>query len=943
MYAWLAPITKVEKDGDAVYIYGKATDGSVDNDEQIVDPTFAKRALADWFSTGANVRQMHSTNLPPAGKGVTLESLPDGEYVKSKIVEPTAMKLTAEGVYQGYSVGISRPRIVRDSRAHGGRIVDGKIVELSVVDRPANSMAKFTLAKAAKDGSLRFVGKSVLVPAEYGPTPEPISRYRKGAHVTVFATDIAGEEQAYEGIVTRTGVNAVELDQDGYSDVGGTVRLSSLDITAAYKGAVPVLTKRDVDPDVGGGVDRDKIPSKDHVDPKGRRFPIHSPGDVSDAVSSFGRAKPAIPYDKFRRRLTSIARRKGPEFEAALPDKWKDADKGISTEDSVANATLDKEAFPGAAPPFGSEQKADGADCPTCNGSGKIREGNMTCPDCKGSGKASASAEKAADGACAKCKGAGMFDGAKCDKCKGTGKAFVVDADQPPSADKGADMSSILDDADSIKEDLKDLEDDLEDVSGQKADGDGKDDDKDGDGDSDGDGDGDSDGDGDGDGKGASPAFPKGVRVEQRNGGWVVVKGTEVVGGPHASRDAAEAQRTAIKRERKAEKAAAAKIKKAAKASAKKVAREQDTEVPWLIKRAHDFTCAAYKTEDVTEFYPSIEKNGVAAALGPTAQSALYNMLVKEVSADGGTGSETDDIYHLSKALHALKEFIAAEQAEGGQALALTLAARADLHEAFKAENPILGATGDAAVAGIPKPTDADITPGQYKRPYITAGHQREDASASPAHIPTVTHPISASDYTRGPLTDGHQRYLTGKLAEIHDGIADWRPELCLMRTMTAEGDFGAGRQPVNPLVASLGNGSTNSASSITLTGNGGTFTFGNAPITGGPVAKSITPEDIAAAVTSAVAPFQQQIDHLQKAYDALAAQPDPGRAPIRGIAGATTTKVEKVSAANEAQQEAARGRKQARVDYLMAVARGGNADQRIAAQERLAKMGIEV
>lgn len=876
---------------------------------------------------------MHSTNLPPAGKGLILESLPDGEYVKSKIVEPTAMKLTAEGVYQGYSVGISRPRIVRDNRARGGRIVDGKIVELSVVDRPANSMAKFTLAKAAKDGSVRFIGKSVLVPAEYAPPPEPITRYRKGTHVTVFATNSAGEEQAYEGIVTRTGVNAVELDQDGYTDEGGVARLSSLDITGAYKGSVPDLTKRDFDPGVGGGVDRDKLPSKAFADPKRRKFPIVSPKDVADAARLAGHA--ADP-DAVRSRIKEIARDKGPEFEARLPDTLKDdADKGTNTEDSVANAqTLDKEAFPGAAPPFGSAGEADKAadgTCPTCKGAGKLRDGNLTCPDCGGSGKAAA--EKAADGACVKCKGAGMFDGSKCDKCKGTGKAFVID--QPPAAAKGADMSSILEDADGIKEDVKDLEDDLEDVSGQKADEDGKDGDKDPD--DDGDDDSSDSGDDDSDAKGSGPDFPKGIRVERRDAAWVVAKGAEVL-GTHGSREAAEAHKDALKREKRANKAAKRALK-VATADAKKRAVADDEDIPWLLRRAHDFTCGAYKTADVVEFYPSIEKNGVIAAISPAARGAIYGALVNEV----GAGTSPERIVALGKALRGVSDFLDASQVGGDAAAALALAARDELHEAFKAENPILGAGGDPT-AGIPKPSEDGVEPGKYKRPYISAGHQREDASASPAHIPQVTHPISASDFSRGPLTDGHQRYLTGKLADIHDGLADWKPELCRMSTMGADGTFGPDRQAANPLVSQLSNGTTNAPMSITLTGsNGGSFTYGGVPTTGGPVAKALTSDDIAAAITKAIAPFQQKIDSLQQAYDALASQPDPGQAPIRGIAGATVTKVEKASAANEAQQQAARGRRAARIDYLQAVARGGNADARLAAQERLAKMGVEI
>jgi len=71
------------------------------------------------------------------------------------------------------------------------------------------------------------------------------------------------------------------------------------------------LAKRDFDPNVGGGVDRDKIPARDFAG-KNRSFPIVSPGDVSDALMSIGRAGPKN-YDEatLRRNILRIAKRKG--------------------------------------------------------------------------------------------------------------------------------------------------------------------------------------------------------------------------------------------------------------------------------------------------------------------------------------------------------------------------------------------------------------------------------------------------------------------------------------------------------------------------------------------------------------------------------------------------------------------------------------------------------
>jgi hypothetical protein len=80
--------------------------------------------------------------------------------------------------------------------------------------------------------------------------------------------------------------------------------------------AAPDVTKADV---------RKKLSDEDFVDPEGRRFPIASCADVPDAVSSYGRANPKIPYAKFKARLTAIAKRKG--CEGSLPNDWKAGEK----------------------------------------------------------------------------------------------------------------------------------------------------------------------------------------------------------------------------------------------------------------------------------------------------------------------------------------------------------------------------------------------------------------------------------------------------------------------------------------------------------------------------------------------------------------------------------------------------------------------------------------
>lgn len=122
------------------------------------------------------------------------------------------------------------------------------------------------------------------------------------------------------------------------------------DITKAMKEAISVigskvndvvipgvtkgtLVKRNMDPDVGGGVDRDKIPSEDFAGPD-RTFPIVTAADVADAAQSIGRAGSANQIAKVKANIIAIAERKGPHFTSELPESWKDelsTAKGITS------------------------------------------------------------------------------------------------------------------------------------------------------------------------------------------------------------------------------------------------------------------------------------------------------------------------------------------------------------------------------------------------------------------------------------------------------------------------------------------------------------------------------------------------------------------------------------------------------------------------------------
>lgn len=78
-----------------------------------------------------------------------------------------------------------------------------------------------------------------------------------------------------------------------------------------------------IDPNVGGGVDREKLPASHFVFPDTRTFPIVTAGDVMDAVHSWGRYRGKHSFEEFKRRLIALAKRLG--FASSLPKDWKES------------------------------------------------------------------------------------------------------------------------------------------------------------------------------------------------------------------------------------------------------------------------------------------------------------------------------------------------------------------------------------------------------------------------------------------------------------------------------------------------------------------------------------------------------------------------------------------------------------------------------------------
>lgn len=844
------PITKMEETDEGIYVYGKATDGSVDSDAQIVDPAWSGPALAKWLRTGGNVRVQHNPQLYPAGRGVSVELDKDGDgghYVKSLIVEDTAKKLVRAGVLRAYSVGIARPLIERDitGKARGG-IVRGndetEIAELSLVDRPANRECGISLIKSAgSDGPWTYGDLTALLakaeqadtaaeavpdltkdgdkpndkadddsagddaddpgtltdPSDPGDPDDDSTPESKAdedddkatkAYIEAVALHKAAEPGPAGAALTGTEFLAKAAAWERWSAAG---EADGLDGTQA--GYAKWLAKRNIDPDVGGGVDRDKIPDADHVDPKGRRFPIVSPGDVSDAVSSYGRAKPLIPMPKFRKRLTSIAHRKGADYVAQLPDKWtsKAAEPyHRGPDETVKCPNCDKYNAP------------DARFCDQCGHAlGAVtKDITLTSPDPSGLVPYNL---------------AGQGDdtvkgGRKCPEC---GKGLPTDLTSRRCPECGAKLPKGF--MSKIDKGRRPLPADTRPAGPHRE--------------------------------------PDGDAVElfEHDAGMPTTPDPTPDDIPESVKGVGEA---------------------------------------YVVKRTHDAVCAAYGWDAVAAEYPALK--GVQDVCTPSWWS---EQLDEALGADDMTG-----VAFLATAVDTVKALAATEPA-------VLADVHAELHKAFSDMYPTAHLS------------PGNITPGQFQRPYIRAGHASPNATngVTPT-VPPSSHTISPDQYDRPLITAGHQAESPGDRGDnnpvasvasgaarniysaaakaaadqamkaVHDHIQTTFPDMCPLapsRVMVPAGLHATSvpvstRMPGLPAAPGEKSGGDVDLAKMLKAAR-------KAAKRAEKAAARIEVDTLTKSADSAlVADYQTQIAALQKQVDELGAQPDPAQAPLRGVLG---------------------------------------------------------
>lgn len=365
-----AEIVKAERnaDGDLVVV-GKATGPDLDLDKQVCDPTWLGKAMPEWFSTGGNIREQHSSVA--AGVATELEQAGESWMVSGIVVDPVSALKVEKKVLTGFSIGIKDPRVVKDAAAPGGRVVGGQIVEVSLVDRPCNPTCTLTLAKAAgpdvaalvkveeltevaDDEVTIKVGGSVFSPADLAKLvavkksieaePATASVDNQGES---GGADVAAEPAVDAAALSEGGVIApVDIPADAEasgSDPGamqsgeyivGRDQVAALvaeyGFTAEQAERVPVWVRPIVLSGKSATVDKGAMAP---LKPGGKpRYPIENVQDLKDAIRAAGRGKPA-DIDEIHAHIKAEAKRL--KQTGLIPDDWKAAVADLAKADSA--------------------------------------------------------------------------------------------------------------------------------------------------------------------------------------------------------------------------------------------------------------------------------------------------------------------------------------------------------------------------------------------------------------------------------------------------------------------------------------------------------------------------------------------------------------------------------------------------------------------------------
>jgi hypothetical protein len=168
---------KVEEQEDGTLkVSGIASSEAVDSDGEIITAEAMKAAIPDYMAFGA-LREMHTAWA--AGTAIKCEVGADNRtYFEALVVDAEAIKKVQTGTYKGFSIG---GKVTKRDPLNKSVIQGIKLVEVSLVDRPANPEAVFSMGKVEGDEStLGTLRKGLWTVADFASVLQSLAWMAQG-------------------------------------------------------------------------------------------------------------------------------------------------------------------------------------------------------------------------------------------------------------------------------------------------------------------------------------------------------------------------------------------------------------------------------------------------------------------------------------------------------------------------------------------------------------------------------------------------------------------------------------------------------------------------------------------------------------------------------------------------------------------------------------------
>jgi hypothetical protein len=326
-YAVVGTLTKsTTEDGVLTFEASKATGPDLDGDGQRADMSWAIPAMREWFATGGNLREQHDPKRA-IGKAMTLEEREDGAYISGRVVDPVAIAKVNEGVLPYLSIGVKGHKLdyTQKALAPNGMIVGGRIVEVSLVDRPSNPTTRLVLGKAAEpDGALEVPESADLIEDTDADKAERVEhshshehsdghhrhQHNHGPGVAEHRALGSGVPHNHQHAADDPSVVADREQGLSDADKEGNNKAEDIDTFVDVNGdlvEIPALSKA-----VLTAADRKALPKSDYV------FPDKAPGPGSYPIPDETHARAALRFAAGKSEEGSVkaaVRRKFPDIQ----------------------------------------------------------------------------------------------------------------------------------------------------------------------------------------------------------------------------------------------------------------------------------------------------------------------------------------------------------------------------------------------------------------------------------------------------------------------------------------------------------------------------------------------------------------------------------------------------------------------------------------------------